>query len=62
MLQIKCDDCGEDFIVDGFTTFDSNLELGEVITELQSSDPLCDCLVSGGGFSIVDEWHDDYNT
>jgi hypothetical protein len=57
MLLIKCDTCERTFWVDGYTTPDGWMEPGEVVTELDSADELCNCLSDGASFSVLEEEH-----
>lgn len=55
MLNVKCETCGQTFWVQGYITQDSYFEPGEVVTELECVDVLCDCLKSGEQYEVVDE-------
>ena len=57
MLEVECEKCKRRFFVKGWTTPDSWSEPGEVVTELECEDELCECLQSGEGFTVVDESH-----
>jgi hypothetical protein len=43
--------------VEGYTTPDGFWEPGEVVTELECEDELCQCLQDGEAFTVVDESH-----
>ena len=55
MLEIQCVKCGEKFNVVGYITPDTYSEPGEVVTELECDDPLCECLNDGGEFEVLSE-------
>lgn len=57
MLEVECDKCKQRFWVKGHTTADSYTDPGEVVTELESNDPLCSHLDDGDSFTVVDEYH-----
>ncbi len=62
-LEICCDNCGQRFIVVGYTTADSFTEPGEVVTDLELLDDdeqLCECLEQGGQFWVVNEDHETF--
>lgn len=55
MLYIECEKCKKRFWVKGYTTPDSWSEPGEVVTDLESDDDLCECLNDGEAFSVIEE-------
>lgn len=57
MLEVECETCKQRFWVKGYTTADSHMEPGEVVTELECNDPLCEHLEAGGSFAVVNEEH-----
>jgi len=57
MLEVECETCKKRFFVKGHTTPDSWEEPGEICTDLESDDELCEHLNDGGEFSVVDETH-----
>lgn len=61
MLQIQCDKCQKQFLVKGHTTPDGWTDPGEVVTELECQDELCQCLQDGEAFSVVDEEYESFN-
>jgi len=64
MLTIQCDKCKQTFNVDGYTTPDTWDEPGEVITELElidETESLCDCLIDGETFTVLDESHETFD-
>ena len=54
-LEIQCNKCQQTFHVKGYTTPDSYYEPGEVVTDLESDDPLCECLNDGCEFTVLSE-------
>lgn len=54
-LEIECEKCKQRFWVKGHTTPDSYFDPGEVVTELECDDELCECLKEGESFTVVDE-------
>lgn len=61
MLQVECEKCMNRFWVKGYTTPDGMTDPGEVVTELESHDELCQCLNDGGAFAVVDEEHESFD-
>lgn len=57
MLEVECDKCKRRFHVEGYTTPDGFWEPGEVVTELECDDELCQCLQDGASFAVTDEEH-----
>ena len=57
MLLIECNKCKKQLWVKGYTTPDSFYESGEVITELECEDELCECLENGETFAVIKESH-----
>ena len=63
MLEIVCGECGRHFHVEGYPTLDGETEPGEVVTDLElcdDSEELCECLLSGEAFVVVDEEYDTF--
>lgn len=54
-LEIQCNNCQRKFHVEGYTTPDSFYEPGEVVTELESMEPLCECLNDCGEYMVLSE-------
>lgn len=61
MLKVECEKCKQKFWVKGHTTPDSWEEPGEVVTDLESKNDLCQCLQDGEGFTVVDEEHETFD-
>jgi hypothetical protein len=61
MLQVECEKCKQRFWVKGHTTPDGFYEPGEVVTELECVDELCQCLQDGEEFTVVDESHETFD-
>lgn len=61
MLTIRCVKCRNQFHVVGHTTPDSYEEPGEVVTDLECIDKLCDCLMDGAEFDVIDEDHETFD-
>lgn len=55
MLYIECDKCKKRFWVEGYTTPDSWTEPGEVVTDLETDEDLCECLNDGETFNVIEE-------
>lgn len=60
MLLIKCLTCEKEFWVKGYTTPNSWMESGEVVTDLECDDPLCNCLNDGDDFEVLDEEYETF--
>ena len=61
MLEVECEKCKRRFNVKGYTTPDGFYEPGEVVTELECADELCQCLQDGEAFTVVDESYDTFD-
>lgn len=61
MLQVQCEKCQKQFWVKGYTTPDGWTDPGEVVTELECQDELCQCLQDGEAFSVVDEEYETFD-
>ncbi len=55
MLEIECESCKKRFFVKGHTTPDTWTEPGEVVTDLECYDELCQCLQDGESYVVVGE-------
>lgn len=60
MLQVECEKCKQRFWVKGYTTPDTWEEPGEVCTDLESDDDLCEHLDNGEAFTVVDDSHREF--
>lgn len=47
--------------IPAITTLDGFYEPGEVVTELECVDELCQCLQDGDEFTVVDESHETFD-
>lgn len=61
MIQVQCSTCQQTFWVEGYTTPSAWDDTGEVVTELESKDPICQCLQDGAEFAVIDEEHETFD-